>query len=127
MGTSKTDHPFQPGVAVALFSGGWGPPRPVKRVVSKVHKTGNFLLEGSDEQWRAFTDKSAMRTGKRAIWDRESIQVWSAEHDEMLVRFDLHAHWRKAVDTIVKAKVEPTAELISAIQDVVSMIEGRSA
>lgn len=125
MSVDKTNHPFQAGVTVALLTSGWGKPRPVKRVVAKVHKNGNFILEGNPEQWKPYGTDWAVRTG-RNTWDRDSLQVWTVEHDEMLKASDRFIQWRRAVEKITNTKVaDPTPEMISAIQDVVTMIEGR--
>lgn len=125
MADDKTKHPFQPGIAVAVISGSWGVPRPVKRVVAKVYKNGNFVLEGFDQQWRpGFSAGTARQAGDQG-WRGNSLEVWSDKHDEMQARAARHDQWRDAVDKIAKAKVDPTPEMISAIQDVVTMIEAR--
>lgn len=119
----KTDHAFQPGVVVAVISGGWGVPRPAKRIVSKVHKTGNFRLEGSEQQWRVSFGKDTAHQAGENGWRGSTLEIWSAKHDEMLDSAARHDQWRDAVGKVTKSKVDPTPEMVSAILDVVAMIE----
>lgn len=51
-----TDSPFQPGAEVAIqVQIGWHAPHSFTRGrVAKVHKNGNFTLEGSPRQWRPY-------------------------------------------------------------------------
>lgn len=124
MSENKTDHEFQAGVEVALMSGGWGIERPTKRVVAKVYKTGNFLLEGSDQQWRVGFSKGTARHAGESGWRGSTLEIWTSKHDEMLGAAARYDQWQDALRKIVKTKVDPTPEMISAIQDVVAMIEG---
>jgi hypothetical protein len=55
-----TDNPFKPGAQVAIqMQGGWRAPHSFKLGrVAKVHKNGNFTLEGSPQQWRPYAPSS---------------------------------------------------------------------
>ena len=69
-----SDSPFQPGVEVAIqIQGGWRAPYSFRRGrVAKVHKTGNFTLEGSPQQWRPYapsTYEPFWRAGARGAGD----------------------------------------------------------
>lgn len=51
---SDTTHPFQPGVEVAIVKrSDWGGTSYSCAKVAKVHKTGRFVLEGSNQQYCA--------------------------------------------------------------------------
>lgn len=98
MMTDKTDHPFQPGVRVALRQGHEEPFYAYsEHFVEKAHKTGRFTLKGSREQWRPtrvhrWTDEPARHCAfpaGRHFLHRPVIFLWDDETD---------AEIRKGVD-----------------------------
>lgn len=86
---SKTDHPFQPGVRVAVdetsrFNSG---PRQYREdFVEKVYKNGNFTLKSAPgQQWHAWSNStSATRTGDSTTYLRRSLKLWTPEIDEQV-------------------------------------------
>lgn len=51
--TEPTDHPFQPGVEVAIVTRNYNGTSYSLSKVAKVYKNGNFVLEGNNQQYRA--------------------------------------------------------------------------
>lgn len=86
----EQDHPFKPGLRVALTSRYSDTPR--EGFVDKVHKSGRFTLVGSTQQWRPSrfgwsdgqVEWSAHATGDN--WDREGVRVWDAETDKAVAQ-----------------------------------------
>ena len=59
-----SQHPFQPGVRVAVCSGGrFGRAREWREdFVHKVHKNGNFTLKSDPkQQWHTYSDRASNR------------------------------------------------------------------
>jgi len=78
-----TQSPFVVGAEVVVVSGTWGRHLSPKRKVAKVHKNGNFLLEGSDRQYRPNKTNwngiyTADRTGRHNFYS-EHVELWDEE------------------------------------------------
>lgn len=120
-----SESPFIAGAQVAVYSvRSWGLPIPVKKVVAKVHKNGNFVLEGTPEQWKPGKSWGrdrwqASRTGQSSY--SQTCEIWAAEHDQMLVDAKNADRWFNACAAIDKASRRPPddASLIDALEDVV--------
>lgn len=108
-----TEHAFQPGVVVAVVPHTYSAPRPMRRVVAKVHKTGRFVLEGSTDQWRVRDNGTAVVAGG-SRWSHPDCEIWSAKHDEMLAAALRLDRYRAALDYLRTARVETPAEDITA-------------
>jgi hypothetical protein len=75
-------HPFQPGQEVAVVSKGrFGPDASYRFTkVAKVYKNGNFVLEGSPQQYRAsrsFYEEKSEWSGSSTgeVWDYVSVRL----------------------------------------------------
>jgi len=123
---NKTDHPFQPGVEVALRTvthDPWSIWETGKKV-AKVHANGNFTLEGSSQQWRPFGrfdgKYSANKTGQRDLYSRQSLYLLSeVKRDIAKDRAQLMRHRRfySIRDRIDKMRyTEVTDAMLDAIE-----------
>jgi len=78
-----TQSPFVVGAEVVVVSGNWGRHLSPKRKIAKVYKNGNFLLEGSDRQYkpRAFSNgvPVAHRAGKHNYYG-DHVELWNDEY-----------------------------------------------
>lgn len=89
----KTQHPFQPGVKVAVVAHHWERRVDSKREVHKVHKNGNFTLIGHDgkpdqQQYTAnFDGTTAYQTGAHGFRHNSHLELWTpAIEEEILER-----------------------------------------
>ena len=55
------------------------------RMITKVYKNGNFILEGSTQQWRPW-GTSASKTGQADRWSRDSCVPYTDEIREEVLR-----------------------------------------
>ncbi len=90
--TAKTDHPFQPGVEVAIRTtthGSWSLWATSK--VEKAYKNGRFVLQGDTQQWRP-SDTMGRNEGERMAcaheagdntWSRRMLFLLSDVQDEI--------------------------------------------
>jgi hypothetical protein len=112
-----TKHPFQPGVVVAIIGQSYSAPRPVRRVVEKVHKTGRFVLVDSPrDQWSPRSDGTAVAAGA-GYWSRPTCEVWTEKHDKMLAVVARRDRYRAAMEYLRTARVEaPGEEVVAAAE-----------
>lgn len=122
----ETDHPFKPGLRVALTIGYSETPR--EGFVDKVHKSGRFTLVGSVQQWRPScygfaqgrVEWGAHRTGGNS-WDRSSVRVWDAESDKAIAQHALFERMNKVRDRIEHIKkADLTEAMVSALEALVT-------
>lgn len=78
--------------SVGFGHGAWGR---VTRI-AKVYKTGNFVLDGIDGQWRALGDKAA-RTGEGYRYNRQICRPLTGEVKAEIARDRRLASARKVV------------------------------
>ena len=53
--------------------------------IGKVYKNGNFVLEGSSDQWRPWSGGSAQRTGEQG-WNRSAVRLVTDEVRQEMAR-----------------------------------------
>lgn len=103
------DSPFQPGVEVAIqVQGGWRAPHSFKRGrVAKVHKNGNFVLEGSPQQWRPYAPSSyenfwragATGSGDGTLWlVNDDTKIKIMEQNQRANRYQRYCKVRNIID-----------------------------
>ncbi len=89
MSKDPKDHPFQPGVEVAIRLVGMGVSMWETGTVAAVYKTGNFVLTGSPQQWRPSTTMGRSMDERRACahetkdYSRRTLFLLSDVKDEM--------------------------------------------
>jgi len=120
------DSPFQVGTEVAIqIQGGWRAPYSFKfGRVAKVHKSGNFVLEGSPQQWRPYAPGSyenfwragATGSGSSVLWIiDDSTRNKIVEQNKKAKRYNRYAKAREVIDR------EPFSELVT--DDVLEKLE----
>lgn len=113
---------FEIGTEVAIFSDdGWHRNGRVEiKRIAKYHKNGNFVVEGSSQQWRPSTGNYAIRTG--SSFYRSSCRLLTPEVRAQAEKSMRMYQWRRAVDVIEKIKAETvTDEMLAAIKVVLAM------
>ena len=112
------ESPFQPGTEVAIqVQGGWRAPYSFKfGRVAKVHKSGNFVLEGSPQQWRPYAPSSfenfwragATGSGAGTLWIvDDSTRDRISEQNKKAKRYTRYTKARGIIDQ------EPFSELVT--------------
>ena len=124
---SKTDHPFQPGVEVAIRTGGsmydWSHWRTDR--VRKVHKTGRFVLSrDTNEQWRAKTegawgDQPARAFADLAGGDRRRVFLLSDVKAEMEEDQAKALRFNRLIKIRARLREAPTAGFTNAMLDAI--------
>ena len=119
------NHPFQPGVRVAVKIGDYDA-QYREDFVLKIHKTGNFTLRSApQQQWRAFTSYDdewyAARTGDQRR-DRTRIQIWDDSTDgairDSITAIARRKRFRAALDTLQHVRLDSpmTEEFVAAVE-----------
>ncbi len=90
------DSPFIPGAKVALVSqaGGWHSPQIfIEGTVAKTHKNGNFVLEGSPQQWRPYAPSSYENFWRAGATGNSSriLRIWDETTSEEIERKNARA------------------------------------
>jgi len=66
--SDNKDHPFRPGVEVALVTRGYGEVSYETKKVAKLYKTGRFVLDGESRQWRANLERTSYASDSQKEW-----------------------------------------------------------
>jgi hypothetical protein len=105
--TNPIDHPFQPGVEVAIVSRSFnGDVSYRKAVVAKVHKNGNFTLEGGEGRqyrpWSTAWINPRQWVGRPTGANRSSagIELLTDELQEQAEATQRRHEFRKLVDRL---------------------------
>lgn len=132
-----SESPFQPGAEVAIqVQIGWRAPYSFTRGrVAKVHKNGNFTLEGSPRQWRPYAPSTyepfwragARGSGDGVLWivddttkSRISEQILRAKRYKRYsdVRYIIeHEPFSERVTDDVLEKLEAAAAILRPVKD----------
>ncbi len=126
-----TDHPFQPGEEVAVVSRGrWDSSVAITRVkVAKVYKNGNFIVEGSSQQYRPRPDgKSARETGAGS-YSRPSVEKITPGLLAQVAQTELNNRGKSLADMAIAplSKLrgcDLTADHIADLERVVALAKG---
>lgn len=125
----EDEHPFKPGVEVALVTyGRWDNSVSFTRVkVAKVHKSGRFVLEGSTQQYRAnynYWDKiwNGHATGDSLYSpDVELITPYLLKRVKDTER---RYEWRNTFRKLERhARIDPTPEMVAAAAALLALLE----
>lgn len=126
-----SEHPFQPGAEVAIqVQHGWREPHSFRRGrVAKVHKNGNFVLEGlAQQQWRPYAPSSyekfwragATGSGGGVLWIvDDTTRDRISEQNKKASRCQRYHKIRRLIDA------EPFSDLIT--DDVLGRLEAAVA
>jgi hypothetical protein len=125
---------FEVGTKVALvyISSGPYPARYSQRTVARVTKTGQFTLDGDDTtKWRPekYREDHARKVGA-SNWEREHIELWTDEHDQIIAREralrDRRVRLNAVQEIVAKMRAEHASdEIVEALERALK-IEGRS-
>ena len=129
--TTRSSGPFVPGAKVAIFRS-QGPLRPATvsgQKVDKVHKSGNFVLEGDSQQWRPYAPNGAYTpywtaapTGDRGFsFGSVTLRIWDESTDagiqEAIGAMRRQAKFHRILTRIERAKADQfTDEMLDQIE-----------
>ena len=117
--SQKTESPFQLGVKLAISVPSFGRERWKISKVKKVYKTGNFLVEGTEGQWRPSSGRTAWKCGSRN-WNHTIAYIFDDVSDRVLGSIKIE-RTKKRLSAISK-KID-TIDPSSISDDVLSKIE----
>jgi hypothetical protein len=126
--TKTIDHPFQPGVRVAVCTRIDAPYHEAH--VERTCANGNFILVGSKQQYRASSsmlrsDSSvrwyAEKTGRDNLWDRTIVMLWDAAADAA-IKSTVIEHSRRARLRRIQKRVEELS-MADATDEVLDAME----
>jgi hypothetical protein len=131
---SEINHPFVPNARVAIISNS----DEVKEArVGKLYKSGNFVLEGSTQQYRPYKGRydkwwRARPTGEFGYSRRESVWIWDEGSDadihRMIETSKLSRRFNKVRDRFYRMAFNGvTAEALDAIESGIAIIDAQVA
>jgi hypothetical protein len=132
--TSPIDHPFQPGVEVAIVSRGFGGDVSYRNaIVAKVHKNGNFTLnDGANQQYRPWATAwanprrwTARPTGE--ITSNPTIELLTDELQKQVDATNRRNEFRDLVKRLDRVQLSDVAqaqlEQLRALVDDITAVE----
>jgi hypothetical protein len=125
--------PFIPGARVAIVqNNGFNIPTGYRLgIIAKVHKTGNFVLEGSTQQWKPYRPSgyekywnavsTAQSRGRLRIWNEENHQEieTTIENANRAIRFTTACN---ALDRIAYSD-RVTEEMVQQLEVIVTALK----
>jgi len=127
------ESPFQPGAEVAIqIQGGWRAPHSFRLGrVAKVHKNGNFVLEGSPQQWRPYAPSSyepfwhagARGAGNGVLWIvDDTTKPKISEQNKRAKRYNRYTNARNVIEREPFSELV-TDEVLEKLESVVAIIK----
>lgn len=105
--TEEGEHPFKPGLEVAIVNRRYS--FSIRRAtVNKLHKSGRFTLTGSSQQWKAslsgWGDKTWFAWSTNSRWDSDCIELITPALMKEAEGHALVRRGRKAIDRMKQPK-----------------------
>ena len=109
----SVEHPFQPGVEVAVLSGHNHQNFKLAKV-ARVYKTGKFVLEGDAQQWKA---RQSWRDDRRWCAEPTGQSTWS-RHVAQVVLNDETFQTEHATEAERLAKVRRANSALAKVREI---------